>query len=239
MRVRFEHIEALLFDVFGTCVDWRGTIIEEGAAWNRERDTDIDWSALADAWRSRYQPSMERVRSGERRFTTLDVLHRESLLELAPRFGLDRLDEPELDRLNRIWHRLRPWEDTVTGLRRLKSRYIIGPLSNGNVALLVNMAKHAGLPWDVILGAEVAGHYKPLPQAYLEAVRLLDLTPERCMMVAAHNDDLSAARGCGLATAFVCRPLEHGPNQTTDLEAAADWDLVIDSFNELAQALGV
>lgn len=228
---------ALLFDVFGTCVDWRSSIVAEGERLNRARGLHTDWEALADAWRAMYQPSMEQVRSGARPWTTLDVLHRESLDKLVVQFELGDLTECEVDHLNRVWHRLDPWPDAVAGLSALKDRFIIAPLSNGNVALLVNMAKRAGFPWDVILGAEIARHYKPQPEAYLTAAGLLGLTPGQCMMVAAHNSDLQAARDCGFQTAFVCRPLEHGPDQQTDLEADSDWDVVVTSFIELANKL--
>ena len=158
--------KALIFDVFGTCVDWRGSIIAEGRALDRRWGTAVDWPALADAWRGRYQPALDEVRSGRRPWTILDVLHRESLDALAPSFGLDKLDEAQRDHLNRVWHRLTPWPDTVAGLTRLKRRFVIGPLSNGNFALLTNMAKHAGLPWDTVLSAELFGHYKPDAEVY-------------------------------------------------------------------------
>jgi 2-haloacid dehalogenase len=232
-----DKVRALLFDVFGTCVDWRSSIVREGGKLNRDKGLEIDWAALADAWRAMYQPSMEQVRSGARPWTILDDLHRESLDQLVEQFGLQDLGEYERDHLNRVWHRLDPWSDTVEGLGKLKKKYVIAPLSNGNVSLMVNMAKRAGLPWDVILGAEVAGHYKPQPEVYLTASRLLGLKPRQCMMVAAHNADLVAARDCGFRTAFVCRPLEHGPDQTTDLEAESDWDVIVSSFLELADEL--
>ena len=231
------NVEALLFDVFGTCVDWRSGIIREGVELNRSRGLGVDWTAFADAWRGLYQPSMEQVRNGSRPWTTLDVLHRESLDKLVDRFGLECLGGNELDHLNRVWHRLEPWPDTVTGLKILKNNFVIAPLSNGNVALLVNMAKRTDLPWDAVLGAEVAGHYKPRPEAYLAAARLLGLEPDQCMMVAAHNNDLVAARNCGFRTAFVCRPHEHGPEQTTDLVAESNWDVIAASFVELADEL--
>ncbi len=232
-----NNVHALLFDVFGTCVDWRSSIVREGEHLNRERGLEIDWAAFADAWRAMYQPSMEQVRSGARPWTILDDLHRESLEQILEQFGLNEFGEDDIVRLNRVWHRLDPWPDTVEGLSALKKKYVIAPLSNGNVALLVNMAKRVGLPWDLILGAEVAGHYKPQPEAYLTAARLLGLTPRRCMMVAAHNRDLVAARDCGFRTAFVCRPLEHGPDQSSDLEAESDWDVIVSSFVELADEL--
>lgn len=232
-----KPIEALLFDVFGTVVDWRSSIIREGDDWNRGRQPPVDWARLADRWRGMYQPAMEQVRSGARPWTTLDVLHRESLDTLLGELGLQALDENERDHLNRVWHRLRPWPDSVAGLARLKERFIIAPLSNGNVSLLVNMAKHAGLPWDLILGAEIAGHYKPQPEAYLTAARLLDRAPEQCMMVAAHNDDLKAASALGFRTAFIARPTEYGPGQKKDMEPTGDWDYATKSLLELADAL--
>jgi 2-haloacid dehalogenase len=236
--MRGDGLRALLFDVFGTCVDWRSSIVKEGERLNRLRGWRVDWAAFADDWRAMYEPSMAEVREGARSWTTLDVLHRESLDKLVQRYGLEGLEEDVRDDLNRVWHRLSAWPDTVAGLTALRRRFVIAPLSNGNVALLVDMAKRAGLPWDVILGAEVARHYKPQPEAYLTAARLLGLDTAQCMMVAAHNGDLAAARDCGFRTAFVCRPLEHGPDQTTDLEAASDWDVVAASFIELSDALG-
>lgn len=229
------NVEAMFFDVFGTCVDWRSTIIREGEQLNQDMGLDLDWAAFADAWRSMYQPSMERVRNGSRPWVALDDLHRESLEVLAGQFDLTRFSEGDLDHLNKVWHRLEPWPDTVAGLRALRERFVVAPLSNGNVALLVNMARRSGIPWDVILGAEVARCYKPLPQAYLNAAVLLRLRPEQCMMVAAHNSDLVAARECGMRTAFVCRPTEHGPDQASDLSATDDWDIITDSFVDLAR----
>jgi len=231
-------IKALTFDVFGTVVDWRTSIINEGRRLDREKGLNVDWAAFADAWRALYQPSISRVRTRERAWAILDRLHRENLDRLVPEFDLQGLDEGELDDLNRVWHRLLPWPDAVPGLTRLKHAYILATLSNGNVALLVNMAKHAGLPWDVILGAEVTRHYKPLPQAYTDSAQLLGLPPEQCMMVAAHNDDLKAAAACGLHTALVIRPTEYGPNQRTDLEANGNWDFVAGDLVDLAVQLG-
>jgi 2-haloacid dehalogenase len=182
---------------------------------------------------------MEVVRSGKRPWTILDALHRESLDAILPEFGLEGLDEEERSDLARAWHRLDPWPDTVEGLARLKERFIISPLSNGNVALLVNMAKRAGIPWDLILSAETSRAYKPLPAAYLNAASMLGLEPGEVMMVAAHNNDLAAAQSCGLRTAFVPRPNEHGPKQQSDLAPTGDWDVVARSFVELAGKLGV
>ena len=229
-----KQIQALCFDVFGTVVDWRGSIIEEGTRINRQRGQNIDWADFADAWRALYQPSMEQVRTGKRPWTILDQLHRESLEKLAPEYGLTEWTDHELDQLNRVWHRLKPWPDAVSGLTRLKKEYIISTCSNGNVALIVNMAKHSGLPWDMVLGAEVTRHYKPQNEAYLESARLLGLEPEQCCMVAAHNGDLVAAEKNGMQTAFVARPTEYGPHQNKDFKAEKDYTFVAEDFNELA-----
>ncbi len=230
--------KALLFDVFGTVVDWRGSIIAEGEIFGQSRGLDMDWAAFADAWRAKYQPAMRRVREGERGWVKLDDLHRENLLELLEEFSITGLTEDEIDHWNRVWHRLDPWPDTVAGLTRLKSKFVLATLSNGNVALLVNMAKRAGLPWDAVLGAEVAGYYKPEREAYLKTAEFLGLTPGECLMVAAHNNDLMAAAGCGLGTAFVCRPGEYGPAQTTDRSAENEYNFVATDFKDLAIQLG-
>jgi len=206
-------VRALVFDVFGTVVDWRSSIIAEGLELGRRTGIEADWEGLADAWRGCYQPSMDQVRKGLRPWIKLDDLHRDSLRALMPRFGLQTLSEEEVERFNRASHRLTPWPDSVPGLTRLKTRYIITTLSNGNVALLLNMARNAGLPWDTILGAEPARAYKPLPEAYVSTVDFLGLVPSQVMMVAAHNDDLLAARECGLRTAFIPRPTEYGPHR--------------------------
>lgn len=231
-------VKALTFDVFGTVVDWRSGIAREGEALGRARGLAVDWTRFADAWRALYQPTMERVRGGQLPWTRLDDLHRMSLDRLLSEFGIKGLSETDIDHLNRAWHRLDPWPDVVPGLTRLRPRYVLATLSNGNVALLVNMARRAGLPWDAVLGAEVARHYKPQPQAYLVSADLLGLRPEQCMMVAAHNGDLAAASALGFRTAFVPRPHEYGPGQTTDLHANRDWDVVAADFGELAAKLG-
>jgi len=233
-----DEVQALLFDVFGTVVDWRSSIVDDLSAFAAGKGLKADWAAFADDWRALYQPAMEEVRSGRRPWTILDVLHRESLDKLLPKYGLADLSEADKAHINRVWHRLKPWPDAVEGLARLKSHYIIGTLSNGNIGLLARMAKHAGLPWDVILGAETARAYKPLPQAYLANAELLNLKPGQVMLVAAHNSDLAAAAGCGLRTGFVPRPQEYGPNQTRDLKAERQWDVVADSFVSLAEAMG-
>ncbi len=237
--MRLVGIRALLFDVFGTCVDWRAGVIRDSEALGRRLGLNVDWAAFADAWRADYQPSMEEVRSGRRSWTVLDALHRETLDRLVTRFAIaGRLDAGERDEFNRVWHRLDPWPDVVTGLSRLKARYIIAPLSNGNFALLTNMAKRAGLPWDVNLSCEVMRAYKPLPESYLGAVRLLGLAPAQAMLVAAHNSDLKAASALGLRTAFVPRPGEHGAGQTADLAPEGPWDIVAADFGDLATRLG-
>jgi 2-haloacid dehalogenase len=233
-----DDVQALLFDVFGTVVDWRSSLIDDLARFGAGKGVKADWAAFADDWRGLYQPAMDEVRTGRRPWTILDVLHRESLDKLLVKYALTGLSEADKDHVNKVWHRLKPWPDTVEGLRRLKSRYIIGTLSNGNVGLLTRMAKHAGLPWDVVLGAETARAYKPLPQAYLASAELLNLAPSQVMLVAAHNGDLAAAAECGLRTAFVARPAEYGPHQKRDFKADRDWDVVTDSFTALAKAMG-
>jgi 2-haloacid dehalogenase len=235
-----SDIKACLFDVFGTVVDWRTGVTRDLQEFARRKDIGgVDWLEFAVEWRKLYQPSMEEVRSGRRAFTILDVLHRESLVTLLGRYRIAGLSEAEIDHLSRAWHRLDPWPDVREGLGRLKRDHIIAPCSNGNIALMVNMAKRAGLPWDCILGAETARAYKPMPEAYLASCRQLGLAPAAVMMVAAHNGDLKAAKAQGLATAFVARPLEHGPGQTTNL--APDWscvDVAAADFVKLAERLG-
>ncbi len=234
-----SQVKALLFDVFGTCVDWRSSVARDLAAFAGERGlTGVDWTRFADDWRALYQPAMEDVRSGRRPFTILDVLHRESLDNLLDKYAVTGLSEADRDHVNRVWHRLDPWPDTVPGLIRLKSKYILATLSNGNVALMVNMAKRAGLPWDVILGSEIARAYKRQPEVYLSAARVLGLAPDECMMVAAHNRDHEAAAALGLRTAFIHRPTEYGPDQTTDLAPSRAWDIVADTMTGVAEALG-
>jgi 2-haloacid dehalogenase len=231
-------VQALLFDVFGTVVDWRTSIIEDLTAFGAKKGIKADWAAFADDWRGLYQPAMEEVRSGRRPWTILDVLHRESLEKLFAKYAISGLSEADKDHINRVWHRLEPWPDAVEGLMRLKTRYIIGTLSNGNVGLLTRMAKNGKLPWDVVLGAETARAYKPLPQAYLASAELLNLKPGQVMLVAAHNGDLAAAASAGLRTGFVARPTEYGPHQKRDFKAEREWDVVADSFISLANAMG-
>ena len=231
-------LKAVTFDVFGTVVDWRTSIAREVESLAVKKKFAVDGQRFADAWRKLYQPSMTEVRDGKVPWTVLDDLHRTNLLQVLDTFGIDQLAEEEIEHLNRAWHRLDPWPDAVAGLQRLKQHYIIGTLSNGNVALIVNMAKFSELPWDVVLGAEIARHYKPQPEAYLRSAEILGLEPKECMLVAAHNGDLAAAGRCGFQTAFVPRPTEYGSEQTTDLVAEYDCDVVAGDFIELAQILG-
>jgi len=232
-----DQLKAVTFDVFGTVVDWRNSIAREMNLLADEKGFSIDGAEFASAWRSLYQPAMSKVRSGELPFEPLDALHRKNLDTALERYDIHQLSEPEKVHLNRAWHRLDPWSDVIEGLVRLKERYIIGTLSNGNISLIVNMAKHSGLPWDVVLGAEVTGHYKPCPEAYLGSAKKLDLAPHQCMLVAAHNSDLHAASSCGFRTAFVTRPMEYGLDQTTDLSADHDFDLIAIDFVDLAEQL--
>jgi 2-haloacid dehalogenase len=233
-------IRACLFDVFGTVVDWRTSVSRDLAAFAQKKSLrGVDWLEFAVEWRKLYQPSMDEVRSGRRAFTLLDTLHRESLDKLVARFALKGLSEADLDHMNRTWHRLDPWPDAVEGLLLLKNRFVIAPCSNGNIALMVNLAKRAGLPWDCILGAETARAYKPMPDAYLRSCAQLGLAPAQACMVAAHNSDLKAAKAQGMKTAFVARPTEHGPGQTADLAPDPGCvDLSAKDFVELAAKLG-
>lgn len=235
--VRAPKVKALVFDVFGTVVDWRGSLVREGRLLGRRKKLKIDWEAFADAWRAGYRPAMARVRSGELPWTRIDDLHRMILDDLLAKFGVRGLSEEEIVHLNHAWHRLKPWPDAKAGLGKLKRRHVIATLSNGNVALLVNMAKNAGLPWDCILSAEVVRHYKPDPETYLGAADLLGVRPAELMMVAAHKDDLHAARACGLKTAFVTRPREYGAAQQADVSREPAFDVHARDFNDLARQL--
>lgn len=239
MESTLEEVRALAFDVFGTVVDYRTTIVVEGERLGGARGVEIDWAAFADAWRGRYRPSMDRVMRGELPWTNLDALHRAALEELLAEFGVLGLSEEEKESLNGVWHRLRPWGDSVPGLHRLKTRFVLATLSNGNVRLLVDMAKNAGLPWDLVFSAELARAYKPDPGAYRMLQELLMLNPNEIMMVAAHQDDLRAAQELGFKAAFVLRPLEHGPQAVPDLTADPSFDVVATDLVDLARQLGV
>ena len=231
--------KALVFDVFGTVVDWRTSVAAEVDALATRKGVTVDGAKFADAWRAGYAPSMNRVRTGELPWTRLDTLHRMTLDRILAEFSLPGLTEAEKNELNRAWHRLRPWPDSVSGLTRLKKKFIIAPLSNGNIALMTDMARNAGLPWDCVLGAELVRHYKPDREVYQSAADFLDLQPADVMMVAAHLGDLRAAKTVGLKTAFVARPLEYGPAGKPDLKADASVDLSAKDFNDLAAQLGV
>jgi 2-haloacid dehalogenase len=240
MRGRTLHKlpAALLFDVFGTVVDWRGSVSRELARIARSRGVRADWGAFADAWRAGYRPAMDRVRRGEVPWQPLDNLHLQMLPGLLQRFALE-LAPREVAALNLVWHRLAPWRDVRTGLRRLKRGCIIGTLSNGNMALLVEMSRAARLPWDCILSAELFRHYKPDPEVYHGAAALLALRPPDIMLVAAHKDDLAAARRCGMQTAYVRRPLEFGPGMASGGVSDRRCTLNADDFADLADQLGL
>jgi len=236
---KFPPPKALVFDTFGTVVDWRGSIIEEGKSWTKTKGLEIDWAGFADRWRAGYAPAMDKVRKGELPWTNLDTLHRMILEELLMEFRMmPSLTDAEKDHLNRVWHRLKPWPDSVAGLKRLKKKFTIAPLSNGNVALLTDMAKNAGLPWDLILSAELARHYKPDRESYLTAVELLGLKPTEVMMVAAHIGDLNAARSFGLQTGFIHRPNEYGPTRPADKPSPGQFEVVSKDMLDLASQLG-
>jgi 2-haloacid dehalogenase len=239
LKPELTGVKALVFDTFGTVVDWRTSVTQEVEQLaKKKKGFKVDAAKFADAWRAGYAPSMNRVRTGELPWTRLDALHRMILDKILVDFGITGLSEGEIDTLNHAWHRLRPWPDSVSGLTRLKKRFIIAPLSNGNIALMTNLAKYAGLPWDCILGAELARHYKPDREVYLSAADFLDLKVDQVMMVAAHLGDLRAAKGLGLRTAFVPRPHEYGPGGKPDLQPDAAVDLPATDFNDLARQLG-
>ena len=235
----FSHVKALVFDTFGTVVDWRTSVTQQVQELATRKGLNIDATKFAEAWRGGYQPAMNRVRTGELPWTKLDGLHRMILDKLLVDFGIaGRLSESEVDALNHAWHRLQPWPDSVSGLTRLKKKFVIAPLSNGNIALMTDLAKFGGLPWDCILGAELVRHYKPDREVYQSAADFLNLKVDEVMMVAAHLGDLGAAKGVGLRTAFVTRPLEFGPNGKPDLQPNGSVDVAARDFNELAAKLG-
>jgi 2-haloacid dehalogenase len=231
-------IKALTFDVFGTVVDWRSSIIREGQLLSKSKGLNVDWAKFADGWPSRYDRAMDRVRKGKIPWTKIDGLNRLIIDELLQEFEIKGLSPAEVAELNRVWQRLIPWPDSVPGLNRLRSRYILVTLSNGNISLLVNMAKNVGLPWDCVLSAELSGHYKPDKEVYETAAGLLDLPPENVMMVAAHKGDLRAASRVGFKTAFVPRPLEYGPGRNVDTTPDDSFDITAGNFLDLAHQLG-
>ena len=233
VRGTVPPVRALTFDIFGTVVDWYGSI----AAEIERLGLPVDGGEFALAWRAGYEPAMQEVRSGALPWTNIDGLHRRILDRLLAERSIT-LPPAAADDLNRIWHRLRPWPDSVAGLAQLKARHIIATLSNGNLSLLVDMARHAGLPWDAVFSAELFGHYKPDPEVYLGAAKLLDLPPQQVMMVAAHPSDLRAAAACGLRTAYIPRPLERGPGGAMEPCAEGEFDLVADDIGQLATLLG-
>lgn len=238
LRTSFDSkpfgVKALVFDVFGTVVDWRGSIIREGRQWSQAKASQVDWAKFADRWRAGYAPAMEKVRTGELPWMKLDALHRLILDDLLVEFKINGLTEGERNHWNRVWHRLTPWPDAIDGLTRLKKDFVLATLSNGNVSLLVEMAKFAGLPWDTVLSAELFHHYKPDREAYLGAADLLGCQPSEVMMVAAHPGDLKAAKACGLKTAFVPRPLENGPEKKEAPLPVEEFDVQARDFVELA-----
>lgn len=232
-----SDIRALTFDVFGTVVDWRTSVARELEKALSAKGVSTDWYGLADQWRDLYGPSMEPIRNGSRPYVALDILHRENLVSILGTNNIVGLSETEVDLLSTAWHRLDPWPDCEEGLKQLKQNHILATLSNGNIALMVNLARHGNLPWDAILGAEIAKSYKPVADVYLKTASALGLPPDQCLMVAAHNSDLHVAGSLGFKTAFVSRPTEHGDAQDEDLEPDGEWDFVCTSFTELAAQL--
>ena len=233
-----NNVKAMTFDVFGTVVDWRRSIIEEFRAFGSAKGIAVSWEAFVDEWKTCYRPGMDAVRTGKLPWTNVDGIYRQKLDALLAEYGIHGLNEAEKVYLNRAWHRCNPWLDVVAGLTRLKEKYVLSTLSNGDVACLVNMAKHGRLPWDCVLCAEIFRHYKPDPEVYRGAIELLALEPQEIMLVAAHNYDLKAARSHGMRTAFVPRPLEYGPGQISDLKPEEDWDVIVADFEELATVMG-
>jgi 2-haloacid dehalogenase len=232
------QVKALLFDVFGTLVDWRSGVAREAQALLEPRGYTLDWLAVADAWRGEYQGAMEEVRAGRIAFCKLDVLHRRNLERILPRFGVGSLGEEVLHDLNLAWHRLDAWPDVPPALARLKRRYLLAPVSNGNISLMVDLARRNDFPWDAILGAEIAGDYKPKPGVYLAAAQAFDLAAHECMMVAAHSSDLKAAAVPGLRTGHIARPNESGPGRG-EAEPSVAVDFAAKDLGHLAEQLGV
>ena len=238
MASPIENVGTIVFDVFGTVVDWRSSVISEVQQVADARGVSVDATAFADEWKTCYREGMDRVNRGDEPWTNVDIIYRRKLDELLLTYSLGEIPEVQRDHLNRAWTRLTPWPDSVEGLQRLKEKYVISPLSNGNFAWLVDMAKHAGLPWDCVLTAENVRRYKPDPAVYRMAIDLFGGDPTRIMLVAAHNYNLAHARSHGMRTAFFSRPREYGPGQRTDLEPEQNWDVVAEDMIALADALG-
>ena len=236
--IEMQNVKALAFDVFGTVVDYRTTIIREGEELNRAKGLAVDWGAFAGEWRARYQSGLDRIIHGEEPWMKLDIIHRRALEEVLAIFGIDTLSEDEKVQLNLVWHRLQPWSDVIAGLTRLRPHFTLATLSNGNVSLLVNMAKYSKLPWDLILSAELVHAYKPDPRVYQMVTDLLDLSPQEIMLVAAHPYDLQAAYSLGWKTAFVSRPGETDASRPADPAILAIFDVVANDFEDLARQLG-
>ncbi len=232
-------VKAIVFDTFGTISDWRSSIARQAAALAYAKGIhDFDGDAFARAWRAGYRPGMAKVITGERPWTAIDTIHRERLDEILPQFGLDMLTEEERVDFNKAWHRIDPWPDSIPGLLRLKRTYLIAPLSNGSLTLLSSMAKRAGIPWDFVFSSDMHKAYKRDPAVYRNAISLLGLSPSEVMMGAAHNDDLEAARAEGMRTAYINRPTEYGIDQVKDFKATSDWDVIGDSVEHVADAMG-
>lgn len=231
-----DGVKAMVFDVFGTLVDWRTCVARESRMILEPMGYKLDWIAFANAWRAEYQPGMEEIRAGRKPFSRLDVVHRGMLDRVRPRFGLESLDEPTLRNLNLVWHRLDAWPGVTAGLHRLRRKFMLGPCSNGNISLMVDLARRNEFPWDAILGAEIAGDYKPKPRVYLAAAEALGIAPHECMMVAAHSNDLEAAAKVGLRTGFVAQPDEFGPN-TGEATPTLKVDIAASSFQEFASRM--
>ncbi|MFK7995193.1 MAG: haloacid dehalogenase type II [Granulosicoccus sp.] len=243
MSKALKNSRALMFDVFGTLVDWRSSVRRSLESFFDNPDTrnlkpaDVCWETVALDWRGRYQPSMDAVRQGQRNFVILDVLHKESLIETLADHGFSPLDDNQLTRLSHVWHQLDAWPEVPAALASLRQHKVLAALSNGNTQLLKNLSRYAKLDWHVSLGAEPTRAYKPESHVYLQSAALLALEPSECMMVAAHNDDLSAARDLGFRTAYINRPTEYGSRQTVDIGPTSDWDIAVESLDALLEYL--
>jgi 2-haloacid dehalogenase len=240
VKPELANVKACVFDTFGTVVDWRSSVIAEATSWGKAKGLNINWVEFTDRWRLGYMPAMDKVRKGEIPWTKLDDLHRMILEDLLKQYKIERLSEEEKVNWAHVWRRLKPWPDSVRGLAQLKKKYIISPMSNGNVALMTNLAKFGGLPWDAILGSDLVQHYKPDREMYMSAPYYLDLKPEEVMMCAAHAGDSQSARSYGLRTGFIYRPNEYGggPVGAPSKAKPGDFDVVSMSIIDLAQQMG-